>query len=369
MVRKWIWLILALSVTLPKHSAPVTAQGSNLHALTHYALTVYSGPDRANAIVGVLTPQAKVIVEARNKDMRWILGHSTDGALRGWMESRFLALPSGANLPALHVSSEHMFVPEKSGAPYREINLDNYPIIPANMGRARDIYQHGQALGNRPNTLSKIGDCISDNGFFLSPFGWSKYNLGTYKQLQGVIDHFNASLAYDSQAAYNGLVTNAALDPLFANPLACLPGETPLRCEYRIHRPSVAVIMFGAQDLLFTPPDQFETNLRQIIHETIEAGVIPILSTFPGNTAIWDKAIAYNQIVVRVALDYDIPLMNLWRALERLPNYGLDADGRHLSLPFTSAGDLNGINLQRGYTMRNLVTLQTLDAVWHSVMY
>jgi hypothetical protein len=83
---------------------------------------------------------------------------------------------------------------------------------------------------------------------------------------------------------------------------------------------------------------------------------------------MWNQSILYNQVVVQIALDYEIPLMNLWLALEELPNHGLNSDGRHLSVPITSSGDLSGDNLQRGYPMRNLVTLQTLDAVWREVI-
>jgi len=80
--------------------------------------------------------------------------------------------------------------------------------------------------------------------------------------------------------------------------------------------------------------------------------------------------VLYNQIVVRVAMDNDIPLINLWRALESLPNHGLESDGFHLDLP---PGDTSGVftadNLQNGYPMRNLVTLQTLDVVMRGAMY
>ena len=220
-----------------------------------------------------------------------------------------------------------------------------------------------------PRVVSKIGDCITDNVRFLYPFSNPKeYNLGGYAQLQGVIDQFAASFAYNSQSAYDGLVTTAALDPLFANPAACLPGESPLHCEYRIHKPGVAIIMFGAQDILFVSAEDFDRNLRRIVHETIQIGIIPILSTFPGNLERWDQSIEYNQIVVQIALDYDIPLINLWLALESLPNHGVNTDGRHLSVPITYAGDLTGDNLKRGYTLRNLVTLQTLDVVWRNAM-
>ena len=370
MVRKLFMVLVGISLaSIPIHTS-VHAQQSTVQALTHYALTVYSGPNRSDSIIGVLNPRAKVILEARSADTSWVLGRSTDGLLRGWVESRYLELSEEANVAKLLVSTEIMFASTttRSIAGYDTIDLTNYPVIPVDMGRAHAIYARGLMHGMDSHTISKVGDCISDNRHFLSPFGWADYQLGDYFQLQSVVDHFSESLAQDSLAAYDGLVTTAVLDPVFANPLACLPGETPLRCEYRVRGGSVAIIMFGAQDLLFTEANAFDRNLRRVVHETIEAGVVPILSTFPGNTQMWNQTIMYNQIVVQVALDYEIPLMNLWLALEELPNHGLSADGRHLSIPITASGDLSGKNLQRGYPLRNLVTLQTLDAVWREVI-
>jgi hypothetical protein len=370
MLRR-LGLVILILTMLPFLAALPAAAQSPPQALTHYALTVYSGPDRSASIIGVLNPQAKVILEARNIDTIWVLGHSTDGMIRGWMESRFLEIAPDVSLPNLLVSNETMFVPlvASSNETYLTINLADYPIIPTAMNRAHEIFELGRIRGMNPDVVAKVGDCITDNERFLNPFGWKEYTLGGYQQLQGVIDHFSESLAYDSQAAYDGLVTTAVLDPIFANPGACLPGESPLHCEYRVHHPSVAIIMFGSQDLLFTSAEDFDRSLRQIVYETIQSGVIPILSTFPGNLSKWDQSIHYNQIVVQVALDYDIPLINLWLALESLPNHGLNTDGRHLSLPTTHAGDLTGDNLRRGYTLRNLVTLQALDAIWHNAMH
>jgi hypothetical protein len=371
MLRRLGLIVLLLTLLLPALTAPFVSAQSSPQALTRYALPVYSGSDRSTPIIGVLNPQAKIILEARNIDTLWVLGHSTDGKVRGWMESRFLDIAPGVSLPNLLVSNETMFVPVPETSDISTINLAEYAVVPTSpsvLNHAREIYEQGRILGMDPHVISKIGDCITDNPRFLYPFGLNEYNLGGYIQLQPVIDYFGASMAYDSQAAYDGLVTTAVLDPVFANPGACLPGESPLHCEIRIHRPSVAIIMFGAQDLLFTSAEDFDQSLRHIVHETIQAGVIPILSTFPSNLQRWDQSIAYNQIVVQVAVDYQIPLINLWLALESLPHHGVDSDGRHLSIPITSAGDLRADNLKRGYTLRNLITLEALDVVWRNAM-
>lgn len=372
MHRRWTGLILLgcaalIALPLPPAPRPSYAEGP-IQAMTSYAAVAYSRPDRASPIVGVLSPQAEVILEARSVDAAWILGHSTHGGVRGWLLARHLALPDGVSVPGLLVSSETLFVPESAPAAsaYQTISLTSYPAVPSQLGRVQAIYERGRILGTDPHTLSKVGDCLTDNAHFLTPFSRGSYNLGRYPYLQGVVSQFSASLGHNSLAAYDGLVTSAVLDPLFADPMACLPGETPLRCEYRMRNPSVAIIMFGAQDLLYTPAGQFDRNLRRIVHETIEAGIIPILSTFPVHLGHMETSRRFNQIVVGVALDYDVPLINLWLALEALDDRGLD-DGRHLSEPVTTAADLTPDNLQRGFPLRNLLTLQALDAVWRGV--
>jgi len=101
-----------------------------------------------------------------------------------------------------------------------------------------------------------------------------------------------------------------------------------------------------------------------VISATIEADIVPILSTFPLHLALPERAITFNQIVVRAALDYNIPLINLWRALEPLPNQGVDPeDTTHLTSPEGSAAQFTDEALETGFAVRNLVTLQALEAV------
>ncbi len=80
MARKVLYL--GLIVTLLGFANPLftpfpttSAQGT-IQGLAPYAMTVYSRPDRNSPIVGVLIPQAKVVLEARTADTNWVLGHS-----------------------------------------------------------------------------------------------------------------------------------------------------------------------------------------------------------------------------------------------------------------------------------------------------
>lgn len=247
------------------------------------------------------------------------------------------------------------------------IDLTAYPILGTTTYTAQMTFRRGQRLGRDPHVLSKVGDCNSAEWLFLYPFGEGRYRLGPYPELQSVVAHYQDSLAYRSYAAHNGLNVMAVHEPLWADPKVCQAGETPLTCEYRLHNPSVAVIMFGTNDMLVLTPEQFDRNLRRVIVQTLQAGIVPILSTFPRHLPHPERSIRYNQLVVRVALDLNIPLINLWLALEPLPSHGIDDDGYHLNGPLTGAGDFaSAANLQTGYPLRNLVTLQTLEGLWRS---
>ena len=257
------------------------------------------------------------------------------------------------------------------------IKLDNYPVIPTISANARAIYEAGLARGNRARVFSKLGDCMTENPFFLVTFSQDQYNLGPYADLQSVLDYYKGVPARSGQgwakdsfatvglAAASGFNVAAPLDATWADPKWCQGGESPAACEYRVASPSVALIMFGTNDVGYTDAASYDYFLRTLIDQTINSGVLPLLSTFPTRPENPAKSLLLNQIVVRVALDYDIPLVNLNRALEPLPNHGVNpADTIHLSVPPDGRVDLfTPDDLQYGFTLRNLVTLQALQAV------
>jgi lysophospholipase L1-like esterase len=112
----------------------------------------------------------------------------------------------------------------------------------------------------------------------------------------------------------------------------------------------------------------YQANLNRVVETSIEMGVIPVLSTIPWNR-FRDPA-PFNAVIITTARAYDIPLVDFYSVVDRLPNHGVGEDGVHLSIPpGGESGDFSSYNLQFGYTMRNLVTLQALDAVWRQAMY
>jgi hypothetical protein len=258
------------------------------------------------------------------------------------------------------------------------LSLDDYPVIPEISANARAIYAAGLAAGNNPHVFSKLGDCMTENPHFLLTFAEGQYDLGPYTDLQPVLDQFSGvparsgdwqldSFATVGLAAAAGFNIAGPLDATWANPAWCQGGESPAACEFRVARPSVAVIMFGTNDVAFTDAGTFDYFYRTLVIKALDANVLPILSTFPTRPEDEAKSLLLNQIVVQIALDYDLPLLNLNRALAPLRDHGIDPnDTIHLSVPPEGQGRVDHFtpeSLQYGFTVRNLVTLQALQAV------
>lgn len=155
------------------------------------------------------------------------------------------------------------------------------------------------------------------------------------------------------------------------DPDACEAGESPLWCELRISQSAVAIIMFGANDVYNLSQAQYESSLRQIVEWTIQQSTIPVLSTFAWcqDGPLAEKALAMNAATVAIANEYDVPLINFWAAAQPLPGCGL-LDDTHLTTAGPPYGAyFTGDELTSGFTLRNLVVLQTLDALRAAALY
>lgn len=252
-----------------------------------------------------------------------------------------------------------------AGAQDSAVDLEswkNAPVLPEVSDKIREVYQRGLKLGNDPNAFSKVGDCQNVTAYFLMDFDQpGQYNLGDYGDLQATIDHFAGSWGRESASVNPGFNVASVLSPMWADPKLCEKGENPLKCEYRLHKPSFAIISMETW-WSGRPADEYEKYLRQLVQFWLDNGVVPILGTKADNVE-GDHSI--NAAVVRVAQDMDVPLWNFWAAVRPLPNHGLEKDGFHLvyARPFFNEPDL----LQAGWPVRNLTALQAIDAVWRGV--
>jgi hypothetical protein len=234
------------------------------------------------------------------------------------------------------------------------------PIVPQLDERMKEVYRRGLELGNDPHAFSKIGDCGSTPAWFLGDFDRGEYSLGEYQNLNDVIQAFHGSYARTSLAAKSGFNASSIFAPIWANRSQCLPNESPLACEYRVHKPSYAFIMLGSNDVWHQ--DTFEPQMRKIIEFSIENGVIPILSTKADNL---EEDHYINLTIARLAKEYGVPLWNYWQAVQPLENAGLQEDQVHITWGPNRFDD--PLVMKNGWPVRNLNALQVLDAVWRFV--
>jgi len=255
--------------------------------------------------------------------------------------------------------------PTEIASPTPTLSPDGWkilPILPEVSPMVKDIYLRGLALGNNPQAFAKIGDCGSTPSWFLGDFdrGPAFYSLGEYTNLESVIQEFQGSYARTSLAAKSGFNVSSILSPFWADGTQCLPNETPLACEVRVHKPMYAFVMLGTNDVYHL--DSFEPGMRKLIEYLIENGVIPILST-KGDNLEGNEVV--NATIARLALEYEVPLLNYWQALQSLPDQGLQPDKAHITYGSNRFDDPR--MLETGWTVRNLTSLQALDIVWRAV--
>ena len=187
-------------------------------------------------------------------------------------------------------------------------------IDDATIANVQAIYARGQEMGNDPRAFSKIGDSTIENPHFLTRFDDGPYTLGDFAALQPMIDYYHGSFSRQGVAVKRGMNSWVVTDPMWADPEQCEPNEGPMACEIRLHRPSVAFIRLGTNDI---GSEGFRDNLHQIIQYCIDHGVIPIIGTKADRYR--DPYNQVNAILIEVAAEMHVPLFDFDRASQILP--------------------------------------------------
>ena len=208
----------------------------------------------------------------------------------------------------------------------------DWPVVPSISDNAADIYRFGvDVRGADPHYLSRIGDCHSEAGVFMGAYDTGAYSLPEGEDyLRDAIDYFRGSFSTISYSVHSGLSTSSVLTSIWADPSVCNWGESSLDCEVRINNPSIMFVNLGSNWIQGVSMDIYYQYLAEIVHTLIDRGILPILTSKADNVE-GDNRI--NEVTAQVALDYDIPYYNFWRAAQELPDGGLDMarDGIHLS--------------------------------------
>jgi hypothetical protein len=149
----------------------------------------------------------------------------------------------------------------------------------------------------------------------------------------------------------------AAVQTLYyTDPENCELTESPMVCELRVYNPTLVVISFETW-WADKPVSTYEERLRAVVDYVLSQDIIPILATKADNI---EGEYAINNVIGKVAYEYELPLWNFWAATYRLPSHGV-ADGFHLTFAQNYFDDPE--RMEAGWPWRNLTALQVIDAI------
>ena len=342
--------------------ADVAAEGAPaIVAADADGLRLREGPSESSAVLARLDALTALTVVKHSDDGKWLFVAVADGN-RGYVMAQYVDMVTTTTT----TGAGSVAVQTGGGVAISTESLKgNVAYLSGFNTRARDIFAAGQKLGNRANVLAVVGDSNSASPLYLEPFDTGNYTLGAFSYLADTIKFFKGSFRFTTVAAVVGIDTIRMMDPSKADPMRCLPGETLLACEYRRKRPSVALILLGTNDT--GNWQNFEANYRRIVEYTISKGIVPILTTKGDDlesTRYNGPSGAINAVIIKLSREYGVPLLDLHSVVTQLPSGGFGTDGFHYNVPpDAQTANFTGTHLNYGYTIRNLTSLQALDAV------
>jgi hypothetical protein len=369
------WLALVILAALLNAVTPVSAQQATPEPdiiIPREQAILRAGPSHTFAQIDRLRWPDAIEIFERSRAGNWVHLRVTRGetVLEGWVMAGFLALPESVQFSDVPVNAA------TADADPTTVNIDvlarlyGAPVIPEVSDAMRAVYLQGQELGNNPDAVTKIGDSLSASSSYLTPIRRADNVLRPYDFLADTMAYYGESMAVDGVASRIGLSSIAVFDPLWADADGCQPNETPLRCDYRLKRPAVAFIVFGPNDVRSMTDEIYRQQMTRIVEETLDAGVIPVLSTFSADPdgELWWQAVNFNLVLVDLADEYEVPLINLWAAARNLPGYGLDEDRIHLTHDgFPNLYYPTGHEAYYGVPLQNLLSLVMLDEIRQAV--
>lgn len=241
--------------------------------------------------------------------------------------------------------------------------LDQILVMPPNVqANVQNIVAQGQAQGRNPRAFSIVGDSTVEQPHFLTRFDEGPYNLAAYAYLQRTIDHFRGSFGRDSAAVRIGLHSWTAFDPLWADKAQCAANEASVPCEIRLHNPAVIIIRLGSNDV--GVPQLYEDSMREIIEYALASGIVPVLGTKADRH---EGSNQNNDILRRLAGEYQIPLWEYDVVAGTIPGRGLDSDGVHMTT-FYAHDYTQPQAFNRGHAVHNLAALIMLDQLREQVL-
>ncbi|MDX2141047.1 MAG: PKD domain-containing protein [Chloroflexota bacterium] len=263
-------------------------------------------------------------------------------------------------------------------------NTPVQPDIPDLAAELGSIYGNGQGIGNQPFVFALAGDqsltqdglvdAFAPGAFTNVPDGFAQDTINTFNGT--TLPSGATSFSQQSSAVRFGWTAADLLNPGNIDPSVC-PGAAgrggyPIECEIEATgRPSVMFISIGAQDALNgTDLGEFNRNLNIIVDTLVGNGVIPVLMTITPRADIAPETLQqYNDVIIEVANDKDVPLLNAWLLVNQLPQ-GVSGDGVTLSIAPNGAGDLDPTAVSTyGANALNAAIIELLGELRNNVLF
>lgn len=264
--------------------------------------------------------------------------------------------------------------PAYTEAQYAEITyqdalalLDETPLYILPVEHARAIYARGQRRGLQSDFMLSVGDCNSESRWYLESLldddpaeDGVDASFFESESVQSTISHFSQAFTFKGQSVNSGLNAASVMDPFWADVNYCASGLSPLTCDYDNTDPFASLIMFGANDINVLSTAGYERAMRDIIEATLDRDIIPIISTFSVRrvdgiaTDAYIAGVRFNAVLVQLAAEYDIPLVNFWSATRDIPANGILEDNAHLTVA--------------GFNVRNQMTIEILQRLQAEVL-
>lgn len=234
-------------------------------------------------------------------------------------------------------------------------------------------------LANRavphPQIFMKVGDSISATPEFLDCFETQEMDFAVNENatLQAAWQwYLNGNLGSTTSYARRSYATRASQTAQWV-----LGGDpSPLSLEVQAIDPSVALVMFGTNDIYYgghAAPASMKfpwmySQMKRLLEDLMQRGIVPILYSIPPYAgAHWQLktlVASYNAVLRGLAEGKQIPFVDYYARMQDLPGQGLRDDGVHPNTKSGAPCDFTPEGLHYGHNLRNLLTLQALNRVW-----
>jgi hypothetical protein len=182
----------------------------------------------------------------------------------------------------------------------------------------RAVYRRGLELGNDPQAFSILGDCQSQPEVFMGIYDSNPQVVQSLPlELRLTAANFAGSFERYSPTVKDGTTEGSLLWMGWNDNKEgyCNAGESPLDCELRVQRPSIAFIHVGTHW-----EARNEQYLTRIIETLLERGTVPVIVTKADNRELDERI---NRTLVKLGKQYELPVWNFWASVQDLPNHGM----------------------------------------------